>query len=111
LSVAASATDPDIPTNSLTFGLVSPPSGMTIDFASGAIAWTPTEAQGSNAYTITVTVTDDNPTAINEKHLSVTNTFIVTVNESNRPPVLTVPGNQIVIEETPLSVSASATDP
>jgi hypothetical protein len=111
LMVSASATDPDIPANTLTFSLVSPPEGMTIDPASGAMAWTPTESQGSNIYTITVVVTDDNPAAINERHLSATNTFLVTVNESNRPPVLVVPSDQVVTEETPLTVSASATDP
>src|SRR3989440_10023074 len=46
LNVSASAIDADIPANSLTFALVSAPTGMTINPASGAISWTPTEAQG-----------------------------------------------------------------
>jgi hypothetical protein len=111
LNLTASATDPDLPANALTFSLLSPPEGMTIDAASGAIAWTPTEAQGSNAYTITVVVTDDNPTAINEQQLSVTNSFTLTVNESNRPPALTLPMDQVLLEATPLAVTAAASDP
>jgi hypothetical protein len=111
LNVPASGTDPDLPANVLTFALVSPPAGMTIDTVSGAISWMPTEPLGSNTYVITVSVTDTNPTAINENSLSVTNTFSVTVNESNRPPVLTMPADQTITEETPLNVSASATDP
>jgi hypothetical protein len=111
LAVAASATDPDLPPNPLTFELVSPPDGMTIDPLTGAINWTPTEAQGPNTYTITVRVTDFSPEAVNEKHLSDTRTFQVTVNESNQPPVLIMPTNQVVTEETPLGVTVSATDP
>ena len=111
LSVSASATDPDLPANMVTFALLSPPTGMTINPNSGAINWIPGEAQGSNAYTITVVATDNSPDAVNAQHLSVTNSFTVTVNESNRPPVLTVPTNQVIDELTTLAVSASATDP
>src|SRR6185436_15773129 len=39
------------------------------------------------------------------------NTFIVSVMESNLPPGLTVPADQIINELTLMSVSASATDP
>src|SRR6185503_18444363 len=77
LSVIASATDADLPANPLTFSLLSPPPGMTINANSGAISWTPNEAQGSNSYLITVVVTDTNATAINVKQLSATNSFTV----------------------------------
>ena len=68
----AAATDPDLPFNALTFTLVSPPEGMTIDAASGGIAWTPGEVQGPTNYVITVQVTDNSPEAVNEQHLSDT---------------------------------------
>ncbi len=110
LNVSASATDPDVPLNPLTYSLVSPPAGMTIDPNTGAIAWTPTEAQGSNSYSITVVVTDTNPPAVNTTSISVTNFFTVIVREVNVPPQLTVPGNQTINELTALNVSASATD-
>jgi hypothetical protein len=111
LNVSASATDPDIPANPLTFRLVSPPTGMTIDSITGAIAWMPTETQGPSTNTITVVVTDTNPPAVNTTSISVTNSFLVIVHEVNLPPQLTVPGNQTITELTPLNVSASATDP
>jgi hypothetical protein len=106
LSVSASATDPDIPTNILSFSLLSPPDGMSIDSATGLITWTPSESQGPSVNTIFVMVTDNGSPA-----LSVTNSFIVTVNEANSPPALAVPPNQTIDELTPLLVSASATDP
>jgi Putative Ig domain/Bacterial Ig domain len=106
LSVSASATDPDIPANSLSFSLLSPPAGMTIVPGTGAISWTPHESQGPSVNTITVVVTDNG-----SPPLSATNGFIVTVNEVNNAPILTVPPNQTIDELTTLSVSASATDP
>jgi hypothetical protein len=84
---------------------------MIIDANTGAISWTPTEAQGPSTYTITVVVTDDSPSAANAQHLSATNSFNVVVREVNLPPQLTVPGNQVIDELKPLNVSASVTDP
>src|SRR6185436_10065052 len=97
--------------NPLTFSLLSPPAGLIINASSGAISWTPNEAQGSNSYLITVVVTDTNTTAINAKQLSATNTFTVIVNESNQPPVLNAIANTNVTEGATLSVTATATDP
>src|SRR5204862_415561 len=105
LSVNATATDADLPANSLTFALASSPAGMTINPATGAISWTPTEAQGPSTNIVSVSVTDNGVPA-----LSVTNTFTVTVNEVNLAPVLTVPADQTMAEQTTLNVSASATD-
>jgi uncharacterized protein (DUF1778 family) len=110
LSVSASATDPDLPPNPLTFSLIDPPAGMTINPATGAIAWTPTEAQGPSTHVITVRVTDFNEHAVNEQELSDTQTFTVVVNEVNHAPVLSVPENQSVNELATLNVSASAID-
>src|SRR5205814_8907727 len=59
LNVSASAIDADLPANSLTFALVSSPAGMTINPASGAISWTPTEAQGPGTNIASVNVTDN----------------------------------------------------
>src|SRR5213078_3433880 len=105
LAVTASATDADVPANTLTFSLVSPPAGMTINGSSGAINWTPTEAQGPSTNTITVVVTDNGVPA-----LSATNSFTVTVREVNVAPVLSVPANQTIDELSALAVTASATD-
>jgi hypothetical protein len=109
-SANATATDSDIPTNSLAFELVSGPAGLTVS-SNGAISWTPTEAQGPGINTVTIRVTDLNPSAVNAQQLSTTNSFTLVVNESNQPPVLTVPGTQTVAEQTLLTVTNSATDP
>src|SRR5436190_4623053 len=95
LDVNASAIDADIPANSLTFALVSSPAGMTINPATGAISWTPTEAQGPSTNAVSVSVTDNGVPA-----LSVTNTFTVKVNEVNLVPVLTVPALHTIDEQT-----------
>jgi hypothetical protein len=110
LSVSASATDPDIPTNALAFSLNSPPSGMTINASSGAISWTPIETQGPFTNTITVVVTDNNPVAVNAQHLSTTNSFTVIVNEINTAPVLPVQTNLTINELTLLTVTNTAVD-
>jgi len=55
VSFTPSATDPDVPANTLTFSLVDPPPGATIDGASGAASW-PTVDDGS--YVLRVSVSD-----------------------------------------------------
>ena len=48
LSLTATATDADQPANTLTYSLATAPAGMTIDSATGVIAWTPSEACANN---------------------------------------------------------------
>src|SRR6185503_12991449 len=83
------AADPDIPANTLSFSLLSPPAGMSLDANSGVLSWTPTEAQSPSTNLITVKVSDNGLPA-----LSHTNSFTVIVSEVNRAPVLTVPSDQ-----------------
>src|SRR5438128_939280 len=59
LTVTNTASDADLPTNTLTFSLVSAPAGVNLDSSSGVLTWTPTEAQGPSTNQITVKVTDD----------------------------------------------------
>ena len=74
------ATDPD--GDSLTFALPTAPDGMTIDPATGLIAWTPAEDQVGN-HPVQVTVTDPDG-------LAATQDFSVAVGSpANRPPVIT----------------------
>ena len=110
LNVSASATDSDIPINPLTFALVSPPTGMSINPNTGAISWSPTEAQGPGIYPITIVVTDLNTNAINQQSFSVTNSFTVTVNEVNVPPQLNLPPNISINELTSYSANVTAVD-
>ncbi|MFN7138617.1 MAG: putative Ig domain-containing protein, partial [Limisphaerales bacterium] len=86
LSVTASATDSDIPANTITYSLLNAPAGMTINSSSGVISWTPTETQGPDVVQVTVRATDNGVPA-----LSASRTFNVTVNEVNVAPVLTIP--------------------
>jgi len=105
LNVSSSATDSDVPANTLTYTLDTAPAGMTIDSGTGAISWSTTESDGPGVYTISVVATDNGTPP-----LSATNTFTVTVNEVNSAPSLIVPANQTVAEQTALSVSAGASD-
>jgi hypothetical protein len=108
-TVSVSATDSDLPANALTFSLVSPPTGMTIDPNTGAISWTPTVAQGPSTNNITVVVTDSNPAAINAQHLSATNSFTVVV-RVNTAPTLQPIADQTLHFGTPLVLQAVAFD-
>jgi hypothetical protein len=104
LVVTNAATDSDIPPRRLTYSLVNSPSGVVID-TNGIIAWTPAESQGPATNTITTVVTDDGT-----PQLSATNSFIVTVNEINVPPVLPAQPDRTITGLTPLLVSNTATD-
>ncbi|NNK56880.1 MAG: tandem-95 repeat protein, partial [Desulfofustis sp.] len=79
LTFTASATDSDIPANTLTYSLdaTSVAAGMTIDAATGAFSWTPAEDQ-DGAHSVTITVTDDGAGLLNDSE-----TFTITVNEIN----------------------------
>src|SRR5262249_5958612 len=45
-----SATDSDVPVNTLTYSLVNGPVGMLVNPTSGLLTWTPTEAQGPGTH-------------------------------------------------------------
>ncbi len=99
-----SAIDTDSPPNSVTFELVSGPSGLNVS-TNGVITWTPSEAQGPGTNTVTVRVFDDGSPS-----LSATNSFTVTVNEVNSAPSITVPTSQAIDSQILWTGNASATD-
>ena len=106
LTFTASATDADVPANSLTFSLdAGAPSGASINPSSGVFSWTPDEAAGPGLYTVTVRVTDDGTPNLNDFE-----TIQITVSELNQAPVLNPIGNQSVNENNTLMFTASATD-
>jgi hypothetical protein len=73
LNLTASATDTDLPPQTLTFSLgPGAPAGATIDPTSGQLSWTPTNAPATN--TLSVIVTDNGIPS-----LSATQSFTVTV--------------------------------
>lgn len=73
------ATDPDLPLQTLTFGLLNPPLGLSLDPASGVLNWRPAVVQSPLLTQIQVTVADSATPS-----LSATQSFWVTV---NRPAV------------------------
>jgi len=105
LSVTNTATDIDLPANTLSYQLLAGPTNANIS-ASGIITWTPTEAQGpSSGVVFTTKVTDNGVPA-----LSATNSFTATVNEVNSAPVLAPIPDQIAFAGVQLTITNSATD-
>jgi hypothetical protein len=109
MTVTNTATDPDL--DVLTYSLQDAPTNATIS-ASGVITWTPQAGQAPSTNTFTTVVTDTNAAAINANSLSATNTFLVSVLVSNKPPsFVATPPNRTIAPLTTLSVTNSATDP
>jgi len=106
-SLTAVATDSDVPANTLTFSLdPGSPSAATIDSQTGEFRWTPSEAYGPGSYRVTIRVTDDGtPTE------SAVESFMIAVEEVNRPPALGEVSPKTVREEQALSFFVSAVDP
>ena len=102
LTFTATATDSDLPAQTLTFSLgTTAPAGAAIT-AGGDFTWTPTEAQGPESYTFDVRVSDG--------ELTDSVTITVTVNEVNDAPVLDPIGAKNVDEGSLLTFTATATD-
>ncbi|MEM7474008.1 MAG: putative Ig domain-containing protein [Planctomycetota bacterium] len=96
------ASDADTPVNELQWSLTSAPTGMTIDGSTGAINWTPSEAQGPDDYQVAVQVSDgDN---------AVSQTFTISVAEVNEAPTIDSVQAQEVPEGTTLSLQIMASD-
>jgi hypothetical protein len=68
------ATDPDLPTNTLTFSLTNSPSNAVIDSTTGVFQWTTSDAFANTTNSITIKVTDNG-----SPPLSDTKSFTVTV--------------------------------
>lgn len=106
LTFTAMATDPDLPSQSLTFSLdAGAPSGATIDPATGVFRWTPTEAQGPSMSNVTIRVTDSGSPPQSDSE-----TITITVNEVNGAPALAAIGNKTINEGGTLNFTATATD-
>ena len=91
VSFTNSATDSDIPANTLTFSLANAPSNAVINSSSGVFSWPTTEADGPSTNKISVIVTDNG-----EPSLSATNTFTVVVLETNSAPTLDFIADRVV---------------
>ena len=80
LTITNSATDAQVPPQTLTFGLVSSPEGAQIDPISGVFRWRPTVAQAGATNLVGVKVTDSGTPP-----LSATQQFRIFVNDTTRP--------------------------
>ncbi len=103
LNFTISASDPDLPPETLTLSAVSIPPGAAFNPATGHFTWTPTLVQAPGNYTITFTVSDG--------QLTDTKNVIVMVSAANQPPIMSVPTTQTVDPGTPLAFTIVATDP
>jgi len=75
LTVTLAGSDADVPAQTLSYGLVSGPPGMTVT-PGGVVSWTPKETQGGATENVAVQVTDNGVPP-----LSVTQSFQVTVRD------------------------------
>jgi hypothetical protein len=106
LTLVLNATDADVPLQTLAYSLdTNAPVGAHLS-SDGVFSWTPSESQGGTNYGITVRVTDSGVPA-----LSDTKTFQVTVEQSNRPPVLTLTNAATITERVTFSLPVLASDP
>ena len=85
LTLTNTATDANVPAQTLTFSLVSAPAGLTLNPTNGILSWRPAISQSPSTNTVTVQVAD-NGTPV----MSATQSFTATV-LSPAAPALTVP--------------------
>jgi len=105
LSVTNTATDADLPANTLIYALETAPAGAAID-TNGVITWTPEIGQVNTTNVIETVVTDNGTPA-----LSATNSFSVMVPDIATVPSLPVQTDRIVDELTSLTITNAATHP
>ena len=107
LSFTATASDQDLPPDTLTFSLDDDAIALGMSITSGGeFSWTLTELQGGTSYAATITVTDDGAPNLDDSE-----TISITVAEVNVAPELDEIGNRSVDEETPLTITPSVADP
>ena len=106
LVVDLTANDPDGSNNSLRFAFTSAvPPGVTINTVTGRISWVTGEADGGRTVPVTVRVTD-----AGVPPLSATRSFIITVLEDNKAPVLESVASQRASVGNILTVQLHASD-
>ncbi len=107
VSLTMHATDSDLPAQTITWSASGLPSSLSVNPSTGVIGGT--IAAGTTAgspYSVTVTATDNGPGL-----LQGSDTFLLSVTDTNRSPVLNPIGNKTVARGSLLAFKANATDP
>ena len=105
VSLTVAGSDPD--SDTITWSATGLPTGLSIDAGSGEISGTiGYEASASSPFSVTVTATDDG-----SPNLATDVVFAWTVADTNRPPVVTNPGDQSDAEAAVVSLSVVGSDP
>jgi hypothetical protein len=86
LAVSCTATDASTPAPTLTYSLLTGPSGAAVNSSSGNFTWRPTAAAANSVNPVQVVVTDGGSPA-----LYATNSFTVTVNPLSAPVTTSAP--------------------
>lgn len=102
LEFAVNANDPDSGPDPLSYSVSGLPPNATFDPATRTFSWSTTYKQ-NGAYNVIFTAFDGMST--------VSQSVAISVNNTNRPPVLTLIGDKSVNENSPLAFTVSATDP
>jgi hypothetical protein len=109
LTVTNAATETNIHSVTIGYGLVNPPNGATIS-GSGVITWMPGQIQSHSTNVFMTVATNSNPYDTVNPTLTATNSFNVVVKEVNVVPSLSNIGMQTVNELTTLMVTNAATE-
>lgn len=96
------ATDPDPTNDTLTYSLVTQPSGMKIDSATGIISWTP-QLSDQGTQSVEVKVTDNQGASDSQK-------FTIQVIDKNIPPAITSTPTLTATEDVLYSYEIKAND-
>ncbi len=95
------ATDADLPAQTLTYTLLSGPTGLSVS-RTGLLKWTPTEAQGPSTASVRITVSDGNE--------SLTRDLTLVVREVNQPPTWGQETPRTIAEGSPYEFRLGASD-
>lgn len=101
-SYTATASDPE--SESLNFALVSGPTGMTVGSDSGEVSWTPPQAGSDYSEDVTISVTDNTNTAVQQS-------FTINVSSDNDAPEISLISDDSATESIAYSLQVNASDP
>jgi len=109
VGVTNTASEPNIHSVTVGYGLVVGPAGASVD-TNGVIRWTPALNQVPSTNLFAMVVTNHNPYDLSNPQLTATNSFIITVSALHNGPVLGSLPNVMVNALSLLTVTNAALD-